>query len=37
LGIPNKYIALLLPMMVDDMLEITLDKLYPSQNKTKKC
>ena len=30
LGIPNKYIAKVLPDMLDDMLEIVVDPLFPS-------
>lgn len=32
LGVPNDYIAKLLPNMLDDMLEITIDQLIPPKN-----
>jgi len=31
LGIPNKYIAEVLPQMIDDMMELVVDPLFPSQ------
>lgn len=33
LGTPNEYIANLLPEMIDDMLDLTLDKHYPHEIK----
>lgn len=33
LGIPNDFIRDLLPKMIDDMLDIAVDPLYPPKNK----
>jgi len=33
LGIPNKYIAKILPEMLDDMLEIVLDPIFPAKTR----
>jgi len=33
LGIPNKYIAKILPEMLDDMLEIVLDPVFPAKTR----
>jgi hypothetical protein len=33
LGIPNDFIAQLLPRMIDDMLEIAIDPLFPPKNR----
>ena len=33
MGVPNKFIANLLPNMIDDMLKWVVDPLFPPQNK----
>ena len=35
LGTPNKFISELLPKMIDDMFEITLDAHFPASNSKK--
>jgi len=35
LGIPNEFISSLLPEMIDDLLQITVDILYPPKISTK--
>jgi hypothetical protein len=34
LGVPNNFIKVMLPQMVDEMMEIVLDPLFPPENYT---